>query len=96
MIRPLDSNDHLITTGQIRAARALMGWSQQELADRSGISRRTIAAAEAVEPSATTTRAVVECFEDAGIHFITDSTGRGVYLSTPTSVPLSVVGSEPK
>ena len=36
----------LPSSAQIRAARALLGWSQQQLADLSGTSRRTVATYE--------------------------------------------------
>jgi predicted transcriptional regulator len=39
----------LITTRQVKAARALLGWSQGDLAQRSGVSEPTIARLESAE-----------------------------------------------
>ncbi|WP_439602117.1 helix-turn-helix transcriptional regulator [Devosia sp.] len=59
------------TPAQIRAGRALLDWSQQHLADRSGMGRRTVAAyengGERVMPSNVT--AMKEALEAAGIRF---------------------------
>lgn len=58
---------------QIRAARALLGWSQGELATRAGVVRRSIYAAEnASAPVAEDTlSALVSALEAAGIVFLT-------------------------
>jgi hypothetical protein len=40
---------NLITTAQVKAARALLGWSQADLARRSGVSEPTIARLEALK-----------------------------------------------
>lgn len=60
-----------IEIAQLRAARALLGWSQQELADRAGISCRTIAAIESSEtkPKPETLRQLADCLQEAGIKF---------------------------
>lgn len=60
-----------IEVSQLRAARALLGWSQQELACRAGISARTIAAIEsaATKPKAETIGRLASCLEEAGIRF---------------------------
>jgi len=39
----------VLTSGQIRAARAYLKWSAAELAEKSGVSRRTIVGIEADE-----------------------------------------------
>jgi transcriptional regulator with XRE-family HTH domain len=55
-----------------RAARGLLGWSQQELAKRSQVSRKTIADFELsqVQPHPRTLRDVVAALEAAGVEFL--------------------------
>lgn len=67
----------LITPDQIRAARALKGWSQGDLAARTGLAVPTIANIEISkqEPGAKTLQKIMQAFEINGIEFITD---RGV------------------
>lgn len=66
---------------QIRAARALLDWSQQELAARSGIGRRTVAAYEiggdrVTEASIT---GMSDALMAAGISFSGPDQPEGVY-----------------
>jgi transcriptional regulator with XRE-family HTH domain len=69
----------LVTTRQIKAARALLAWSQAELADRSGISEPTVARLEAVDGElggrGETTQKIREAIEAAGIDFIEENGG---------------------
>lgn len=61
----------MITARQCRAARALLGWSQGELADRSGVAQATIANFE-TEKRATYVTRIIElekALEQAGIEF---------------------------
>ncbi len=64
----------MLTSAQIRCARAALGWSAQELADKSGVVRRTIASIEGQSgvPSANsgTLRKIQITLEAAGIEFI--------------------------
>ncbi|MGO9546174.1 MAG: helix-turn-helix domain-containing protein [Rhodomicrobium sp.] len=55
-----------------RAARALLGWSQQELATRAQVARKTIADFELsqVNPHPRTLRDVVAALEVAGVEFL--------------------------
>ncbi len=55
-----------------RAARGLLGWSQQELATRAQVARKTIADFELsqVNPHPRTLRDVVAALEAAGVEFI--------------------------
>jgi transcriptional regulator with XRE-family HTH domain len=69
----------LITIRQVKAARALLGWSQAVLAERSGVSEPTIARLEAVdgelggrEDTAEKIRAAIEA---AGIEFLQENDG---------------------
>ena len=63
----------MITSGQIKAARGLLSWTVQELADKSGLGFTTIVrmeSAEGVPPSqAKTLDAVRKAVESAGVEF---------------------------
>ncbi len=63
------------TIEQIRAARALIGWSQGDLAERAELSQTGIARIEngTNQPSSTTLAKIVDAFDSAGIEFIDDS-----------------------
>jgi predicted transcriptional regulator len=69
----------LVTTRQIKAARALLGWSQGDLAQHSSISEPTIARLESVDgqiagrPS--TAEKIRGALERAGIEFIDENGG---------------------
>jgi predicted transcriptional regulator len=69
----------LITIRQVKAARALLGWSQSDLADRSGVSEPTIARLESAAGElggrGETTRKIREALEAGGIHFIEENGG---------------------
>ncbi|MFN4140971.1 helix-turn-helix domain-containing protein [Aestuariivirga sp.] len=75
----------MITGHQIRAARALLDWSAQETAERSGLTRETIQRLEKTfDIPASRTKSLVELrrvFEEAGIEFIgSPGDGPGVRL----------------
>jgi len=62
----------MITGSQIRAARALLGWSQQDLADKAVLSETAVLKLE-TERADTRTSTIVKvrkALEDAGIEFI--------------------------
>lgn len=61
-----------ITPDQIRAARALLKWSQNDLADRSGVSLPTIANVEVEKQQANTSTQdkIVTALDEAGIELI--------------------------
>jgi len=69
----------LITTAQIKAARALLGWSQADLASKSGVSEPTIARLEAVDGELGGREGTVEkirtAVERAGVEFIDENGG---------------------
>ena len=75
----------MVTTRQVKAARALLGWSQAELAEKSGVSEPTVARLESAdgelggrEHTAEKLRAAIKA---AGIEFIDeDGGGLGVRL----------------
>ncbi len=60
------------TIEQIRAARALMGWSQGDLAQRADLSQTGIARIEngSNHPSSTTLAKIISAFDEEGIAFI--------------------------
>lgn len=60
-----------ITSSQIRAARALLGWSQKDLGALSGVSPISIANIELGEraPKALTLDKIIKAFDQAGIEF---------------------------
>jgi len=74
----------MITGSQIRAARALLGWTSQQLASASGIHYATISRAEQSEgiPGIRTTSldTLRRALEDAGIIFLCADGGPGVRL----------------
>lgn len=62
----------IISVEQIRAARALLSWSQNELSERAGINKNTVAAIETGKnvPHQDTYRKIVGAIESAGIEFL--------------------------
>lgn len=86
----------MITAAQIRAARALLGIDQRQLAEMAGVSLPTI---QRMEASAGTVRGVVEtltkvveAFDRAGIELIGDNAvsregGRGVRFKHARAAP---------
>jgi transcriptional regulator with XRE-family HTH domain len=85
----------VITAAQMRAARALLGLDQKQLAELSGVSLPTIQRMEASEGNVRgvidTLTKVVEAFERAGIELIGDDapshgSGRGVRFRHPTAL----------
>jgi transcriptional regulator with XRE-family HTH domain len=79
----------LITAGQIKAARALLGWRQADLAARSGVSEVSIKniEREAYEARGSTLGALKRALEDAGVIFLGEGDtldgGPGVRLAAP-------------
>ncbi len=63
------------TLEQIRAARALLGWNQHELANKAGLSQTGIARIEngTNQPNSKTLEKIGKAFDDADIEFISDS-----------------------
>jgi transcriptional regulator with XRE-family HTH domain len=82
-----------ITAGQLRAARALLGWSQHDLSRVSGVGRRTIADLELGkrDPLTSTLNLLVGPLLLAGVRFVDDGErgidgepeGRGVRWRRP-------------
>lgn len=61
-----------ITTAQIRGARGILNWSQQDLSDRTDISTTSIGSIEkgTTKPRANTLKIIQTAFENNGIEFI--------------------------
>ena len=74
----------MLTAAQLRAARALLGWSQPTLAKASGISLPTIVRMEGQQgpgrSSAANVDAVRRALETAGVLFLDGEDGPGVRL----------------
>ena len=70
-----------ISIRQIKAARSLLGWSQDDLADHSGVSKPTIGRLEATDTDEPiggrpeTGEALVAALEKAGVEFIPENGG---------------------
>lgn len=84
----------MITAAQMRAARALLGIDQRQLAELAGVSLPTIQRMEASEGTVRgvidTLTKVVEALDRAGIELIGENAvsaagGRGVRLKNPSS-----------
>lgn len=69
----------MITPAQIRAARALIGMKQTELATAAGLSEMSVKNIErgATDPRVSTLQALQEALEAAGVEFIPAGDGRG-------------------
>jgi transcriptional regulator with XRE-family HTH domain len=69
----------MISSDQVRAARALLGWSQPEVAEAAGVSAMTVKRAEGSgqPPASTDAMAKVQAaLEKAGVLFL-DENGEG-------------------
>jgi len=75
----------VVTSAQIRAARALLNWTVRDLADQAGVHRNTVTRAEtdATGPGHAH-EAIRKAIEDAGVQFIEpNGGGAGVRLKKP-------------
>ncbi len=86
----------VLTAAQMRAARALLGIDQKQLAEMSGVSLPTVQRMEASEGMVRgvveTLTKVVEAFDRAGVELIAENAvsaggGRGVRLKRPSNPP---------
>lgn len=76
----------MITPRQIRAARALLGWSQQQLADRAIVSLNAVTRLEKgkVDSRVSTINAIEKTLSKAGVEFIpAGDKGEGVRMRSP-------------
>jgi len=79
----------VVSIRQVKAARALLGWSQSDLAEHSGVSEPTIARLEAADGElggrGDTVRKIQMTLETSGIEFIDENGGGpGVRLNRAT------------
>ena len=79
----------VLTGAQLRAARAILGWTAQQLADVSGVGiatiRRTETADGPVKMINATAAAIVRALEQAGVDLIEpNGGGEGVRLQAPS------------
>jgi predicted transcriptional regulator len=69
----------MITIRQVKAARALLGWSQSDLADYSGVSEPTIARLESADGDLggreETAEKIKTAIEKGGVEFIDENGG---------------------
>lgn len=80
----------ILSIRQVKAARALLAWSQNDLAQASGVSYPTIARLEKddgpLKGRATTAAAIRTALEAAGVEFIAENGGgAGVRLKKDTT-----------
>ena len=76
----------MITPEQCRAARGLVAWSQQQLAEKAGVGVVTVHQLEAAssQPRRATLDVIRRAFEAAGVEFIDgNGSGPGVRLRKP-------------
>ena len=94
----------MITAAQMRAARALLGIDQRQLAELSDVSLPTIQRMEAsdgnVRGVVDTLTKVVEALDAAGVELISENVrsvgdGRGVRFKHPASLNDSLIGQKP-
>jgi transcriptional regulator with XRE-family HTH domain len=79
--------DTMITSAQCRAARGLIGWSQQQLAKSAGVGTVAVHQLESgtSQPRLATLDVVRRAFEAAGVEFIDENGGGpGVRLRKPS------------
>ena len=69
----------MISPRQIKAARALLGWSQQDLADRAILSLNAVKRLEAEQsdPRVSTVLAIKTSLESGGVEFLAAGGGHG-------------------
>lgn len=83
----------LVTSAQCRAARALLGWSIEELSRRANVNRNTVGRFESgdTNPHGSTLKLLRLTFERAGVEFLdngdvrTEGRGPGVRLVKETN-----------
>ena len=75
----------MLMPAQIRAARGLLGWRQDDLALNAAVSRRTVVSAETegAYVSSESRQRIAEALEGAGVRFEMDSVRIGVSIPRP-------------
>ena len=91
----INGTKNAIVASQVRAGRALLGWSQDHLVAASGVPKRTLARLELGEgdPQRRTMAAIYAALEAAGVEFIPENGGGiGVRLKTVTPGGVGTLG----
>ena len=75
-------DEKIITSKQCKSARAYLGWSQQELADKVRVVQKTITDFErgVTTPQRRIAEDIKTIFQEAGIKFENDKEGQGTKL----------------
>ncbi len=80
----------MVKSVQLRAARALLGWTAKELAERGNVHLSTVQRMEQchgpVRGNVTSLNAVVDALQDMGIEFVSDKDRVGVILNEGTAL----------
>jgi transcriptional regulator with XRE-family HTH domain len=89
MVGKVNRQPSALFGAQIRAARALLRWSAEDLAQAAALGANTVRRAEVVEGATSLTaandRAIRQALENAGIEFIDENGGgAGVRLRKPS------------
>jgi transcriptional regulator with XRE-family HTH domain len=73
------TNSGMLTPPQLRAARALAGWSREDLAERSGTAAETVKRFEAkgADPKLSTMNKWRAALARAGVEFLDPENGKG-------------------
>jgi transcriptional regulator with XRE-family HTH domain len=76
----------MVTGPMVRAARALLNWTQEDLARRASVTPQTVRLFESggSRPYRTTLAEIQRAFENAGIVFLETDAGKGVLLKAPS------------
>ncbi len=79
----------MVTSMQLRAARALLGWTARELAERGNVHLSTVQRMERchgpVRGNVTSLDAVLDALQDRGIEFVSEDGRVGVILNEGNS-----------
>ncbi|CAO3425589.1 helix-turn-helix domain-containing protein [Azospirillum doebereinerae] len=89
----------MITSRQIRAARALLGWTQETLADRAMVALTALKRLESdrLEVRDTTRDAVRKALETHGVIFVSSARSTGVMLvDQPDEPPVTPMDKPPQ
>ncbi len=80
----------MIESVQLRAARALLGWTAQELAERAHVHLSTVQRMERchgpVRGNVTSLDAILDALQESGIEFVSENGRMGVILNESTAL----------
>ena len=79
----------MLKSMQLRAARALLGWTARELAERANVHLSTVQRMEGchgpVRGNVTSLNAILDTLQDSGVEFIAENGRMGVVLNEGNS-----------